>query len=52
MTLHKSSHKPKKKLTKAKAAKILKDKKVRGKAFSKKQERFFRAVASGKARKA
>ena len=51
MTLHKSSHKPKKKLTKSKAKKILKDKQVRGKALSKKQRGFFGAVASGKARK-
>lgn len=37
----------KKRLTKEKAAKILDDGKVRGKPISKKQKKFFGAVASG-----
>ena len=43
---HKSSHKPKK-LTKSKVRKILRDKKVRGKALTAKQKGFFGARASG-----
>lgn len=36
-----------KKLTSAKARKILRDKKVRGKSLTKKQKRFFGAIAGG-----
>jgi len=38
-------------LTRAKAHKILHDKKVRGKKLTKKQRGFFGAVASGKSRR-
>jgi hypothetical protein len=40
-----------KKLTKKKARKILHDKKVRGKKLTKKQRKFFGAIASGKSKK-
>ena len=48
MTVHKSSHKPKKKLAKSKARKILRDGEVRGKALTKKQRGFFGARSAGK----
>jgi hypothetical protein len=45
-------HKPKKKLTKTKAKKILKHGSVRGKKLTKAQQGFFGARAGGKQRKA
>ena len=48
MGVHRSSHKPKKKLTETKARKILRDGEIRGKALTKKQRGFFGSRAAGK----